>query len=330
MEIGELARQNRSASVDPLTRFLARTLVHVDPGKGALQASERTSLGVLEAWLSIAGNIGLFLVKIVVGLIINSISLIVDAFHTLSDVATSGIVLFGFKVGTKPADEDHPYGHGRAETIGTFAIALLLIVVALEFLWSSVQRLISGVLPSFAIYAVILMLLSAVFKEWMAYFSFKLGGVVHSQALVADAWHHRSDAVASALVAVALLGVNAGYGGLDAVFGVAIALLIAKVGYDLLRGSYFVLMDRVGPTDLVQAIRRVALGVPGVMSVHKIRVRSYGSYHNVELHVLVEETDSIVKAHAIAHQVKAKIESDVEGVQQALVHVEPHEMSDKD
>lgn len=322
--------QGRSSSVDPLTRFLARTFTHVDLGKKALERSERASLGVLEAWVSILGNTGAFLVKIFVGITINSISLIVDAFHTLSDVATSVIVLLGFRIGAKPADEDHPYGHGRAETIGTFAIALLLIVGALEFLWSSVQRFLSGISPTYTLYAVIIMLVSALFKEWMARFSLKLGGVVRSQALVADAWHHRSDAIASCLVVVALAGEGAGFGGLDAVFGVAIAVLIAKVGYDLLRGSYFVLMDRVGPRDLVQAIRTAALSVPGVLEVHKIHMRSYGSYHSVELHVLVEETENVVEAHAIAHKVKDKLEGGIEGVEQVLVHVEPHEMSSKD
>jgi cation diffusion facilitator family transporter len=325
-----LVEKNRSSSADPLTRFLARAFTHVDLDKKAFEKSERASLGILEAWVSIVGNAGLFLLKIFIGLAINSISLIVDAFHTLSDVATSVIVLFGFRVGAKPADEDHPYGHGKAEIIGTFAIALLLVVVALEFLWSSVQRLISGVTPSYALYAVIVMLFSTLFKEWMARFSFKLGGAVRSQALVADAWHHRSDAVASALVVVALVGVNVGYGGLDALFGVVIALLIGKVGYDLLRGSYFVLMDRVGPRDLVQDIRSTALSVPGVIDVHKIHVRSYGSYHNVELHVLVEETENVVEAHAIAHKVKDKIEGGVEDVEQVLVHIEPHEMVGKD
>ena len=201
------------------------------------EARARQITGFLEAWVSIIGNVLLFAVKFALGVAIGSISLMADAFHTLSDVLTSVVVLIGFKAAGRAPDEEHPFGHGRIENIATLVIAILLVVVGVDFLAQSARKLIrpmpvAGTIPIAAI-----LLLSGAVKELMASFSIWLGRRIDSKALVADAWHHRSDAVASVLVALAIVGALFRLYWLDGLFGVGVSLLIIYTGFDVGRSA---------------------------------------------------------------------------------------------
>lgn len=193
--------------------------------------------GYLEGWVSIAGNSTLFLFKYFAGLSLGSISLIADAFHSLSDVFTSVVVILGFKLGSKPADKEHPYGHGRIEQIATLIIALLLLIVAYDLVRSSFERLINPHKVEFNLGVFVLLIISGIFKEWMARFSIYLGKRFDAIPLIADAWHHRSDAIATLLVAIGLLGSKLGFYRLDGILGVLVSLLIAWVGVELLKSA---------------------------------------------------------------------------------------------
>ncbi|MGI5840347.1 MAG: cation diffusion facilitator family transporter [bacterium] len=304
------------------TEYLTERFVK-DAGNTA-DMDVRAKIGFLEAWVSIVSNTLLAALKIVLGLWLNSISLLADAAHTASDVITSVVVLVGFRAARLPADEEHPYGHGRVETITTLIIAILLAFVGFEFAKGSVQRLITGaaVRGSFAVAGI--MAAGGLFKEWLARFSVALGRKIASPVLIADAWHHRSDAIASVMVAVAIVASAYGYSKVDAVFGLIVSGLILYTGWELGRGACNELIGRKPDPATVERISRLAAGITGVEGVHKIDLHDYGGGNKiVSLHIQVDECLPVRKAHNVAAQVECSLRENM-GFE-TTVHVEPAE-----
>ena len=180
-----------------ISEFMLSTLKGV-PLKGNInEPDHRKKVAYLEAWVSIIGNFLLAIIKGILGVMVNSISLIADAVHTASDVLTSVVVIVGFKLATLPPDNEHPYGHGRIEFIATLIISILLAAVGIKFGIDSYHRLIANTPVSGSYFVVVVMLLAGLFKELMSRFSIDLGQRIASSTLIADAWHHRTDAIAS-------------------------------------------------------------------------------------------------------------------------------------
>lgn len=282
----------------------------------------RKDIGYLEAWVSILGNIFLFIVKFLFGLSLNSISLIADAFHSLSDVLTSIVVLFGFKMGSKPADKEHPFGHGRIEEIATLIIAILLLIVAYDLGRTSVERIIHPQPVETNILAVVFMMFSGLFKEWMARFSIFLGLKINSDTLIADAWHHRSDAVASVLVGVGLLFTRYGYYYIDGILGLGVVALLGWVGIELLKTASDFLIGRAPDKEFISRIRDIVLSVPGVLSLHDILVHDYQSEKIISLHIEVEDYLSAREAHRIALEVQDRLRKSLD-CSDVSVHIDP-------
>ncbi|HHY46734.1 MAG TPA: cation transporter [Firmicutes bacterium] len=282
----------------------------------------RAKVAFLEAWVSIIGNIGLSVLKFALGLALNSIALTADAVHTASDVITSVIVLVGFRAAQVPADEEHPYGHGRIEPIATLIIAILLVVVGFEFLTSSIGRVVHGALVQGSVSIAAILAATAVFKEWMARFSVALGKMIQAPALIADAWHHRTDAIATVMVAVAMVGTALGYHEIDAILGIGVSLLIMYTGYSLGRSSASTLIGERPSQSFVDEVSRLAGSVKGVKSLHKVTVHDYGVGRKVlSLHIQVDESLSVSKSHEIAHKVEQEIARNLHA--SVTVHVEP-------
>jgi len=281
----------------------------------------------LEAWVSIIGNTVLFIIKIILGLITNSISLIADSAHTLSDVLTSAVVLIGFKVSGQPADEKHPFGHGRMESIATLIIAVLLLVVGFNFCYTSIKRFIHPPVVGGTVFVVLVMVVSAVLKEWMARLSFNLGKRIESSTLVADAWHHRSDAFASILVAIAIIAARFGYFRLDAIFGILVSLLILWVGFRLLRMSASYLIGEIPKIEFIEKVSRFALQVPGIKGVHDILVHNYGEKNIISLHIEVAKNLSLEEAHSLATTVENRIANSLDA--SVVAHVDLRQVPSK-
>ena len=280
----------------------------------------RAKYGFLEAWVSIIGNTGLFAIKAAIGFSINSISLIADAFHTLSDVLTSVVVLIGFMITRIPADEHHPYGHGRVEPIATLIIAILLAVVGYEFGKESIARFFHPEKVQGTLLAIIVMFASAAGKEWMARFSFSLGKKINSQALYADGWHHRSDAIASALIPIALLGAIFKIYWLDTVFGLGVSVLILYTAFAIAYPTIDKLMGHIPDKEYLDKIEKSAKSVSGVKGVHDIAVHNYGDHNAISLHIEVDGNMNIARAHEIATKVEDTIVLNTNGT--VTVHVE--------
>ena len=282
---------------------------------------ERTRLAFVAAWVSIIGNIGLAAVKVMLGLMLNSISLLADAAHTAADVLTSVVVVVGFRAAAKPADRGHPFGHGRAETVAGFAIAVLLGVTALQFMTSSVTRLVNPPEVGSSWWAIGIMVVFAGLKEWMARFAYRIADNINSETVRADGWHHRSDAIASLLVVVALVGAKFGVGRLDAVFGLLVAGLIGYVAYGLGKEAASTLVGKDAPTEFKDEVRDVAMTVTGVLGVHGVTVHEYGAQKAIGVHVETPPDLPVLEAHEVASRVEERLAKNLGA--SVVVHVEP-------
>lgn len=284
----------------------------------------RKHIGYLEAWVSIIGNVLLFLLKLLIGVAINSLSLIADAFHSLSDVLTSIVVLVGFKFGEKPADKEHPFGHGRIEIIATLIIAFLLIVVTYDLGKSAILRIISPQKVKFSSIAIIFMMASAGFKEWMASFSIFLGKKINASSLIADAWHHRSDAIASLLVGLGLIFMRFNLYLIDGILALGVAILIGWIAVRLIIISSSTLIGEAPDSELISKISQISLSVPGVINIHDIYVHDYNTNKIISLHVEVNDNLLADVAHEIATTVEEKIKEKTHAYN-VTAHIDPKE-----
>lgn len=264
---------------------------------------ERKKIAYLEAWISIIGNLILALIKFIFGIILNSIALLADAVHTASDVLTSFMVLLGFKLSSIPPDEKHPYGHGRIEFIATLIISLMLIGVGIKFGLESFTRLRTHTIVEGSIGIAFFMVLAGLLKELMSRISIDLGNRIKASALIADAWHHRTDAVASVLVAVAIFASQYGYYKVDAVLGLAVSVLIIYTGIEIFMDASSKIIGESDAEDIAK-ISDLACSVEGVVSAHDINVHSYGANKAISLHIEVEDDLSMEAAHDVAHEVE--------------------------
>lgn len=283
----------------------------------------RQIAGLLEAWVSIIGNILLFGVKFAVGTAIGSIALVADSFHTLSDVLTSVVVLIGFKVAGRAPDREHPFGHGRGENIATLVIAVLLVIVGVEFLTQSVKRMLHPTPVAGTLMVAAMMIVFGALKELMAAFSIWLGRRIDSMALLADAWHHRSDAIASVLVAVAVVGAIYRVYWLDGLFGIGVSVLIVYTGFELGRSAADYLLGSSPSDKILSSIREEAAVVNGVVGVHDVNVHDYGLRHAISLHVEVQAAMNVSQAHLIADEVERRIAKKMNA--DTVVHIDPPE-----
>ena len=277
--------------------------------------TEKQRLGYIEGWVSSGLNVALFGLKLWVGMLSGSIAMIADAWHTLSDTLTSLVVVFGFWVSGKPRDKEHPFGHGRAEVIAAAIIGTLLAVVGVNFLKESYLQLQQHIPVNFTLTGILIFGVSIVLKEGLAQFSIWAGRKVNSQALIADGWHHRSDAIASLLIVVgALFGEY--FWWIDGVLGLLVSLLILYAAFDILRqASESLLGESIDPKleqDIQQVITRIA---PDTSGMHHPHVHRYGDHLEVTFHLKMNANYSLYQAHDLVSRIENEL--------RATLHIEP-------
>lgn len=289
--------------------------------------AQKKRLAYYEGYISIVINLVLFLLKFLVGRKVNSVAMVADAWHTLSDCLTSIIVVVGFWMASRPADSRHAFGHGRSESIASIIIGTLLAVVGFSFLYESVVKLIQRQGMGFSELAVIIFAVSAVMKEGLAQFAFWTARKTGAGSLRADAWHHRSDAVASVLIVAGVL-FSQKLWWLDGVLGIGVSLLILHASYDIIRSSASYLMGEAPSEEKVDRVHsQVRKEFPQLDGIHHVHVHQYGDHHEVTAHLTVPGTMSVDEAHNIASRIEEIVEQEFNG--DATVHVEP-EKSGKD
>ena len=287
---------------------------------------ERRQRSIRAVALGLVTNGVLACVKLTAGILGNSYALIADAIESFADIISSIIVWRGVVVAARPADADHPYGHGRAETISAAAVSLMLVGAAgLILVQASREVFTPHHAPKpFTLYV----LLGIVFiKETLYRFVRRVGTEIESSVMNADAWHHRSDALTSAAAAigigVSLVGGEA-YRAADDIAAIFASFIIGWNGYRLLRPAVAELMDKVPDVSLLNQARAAALTVAGVKDVEKCLARKMGYGYLLDMHVEVDGQLSVLAAHELAHQVKAAVRVNLPRVNDVTIHIEPH------
>ncbi len=265
-------------------------------------------------------------VKIVIGLSAGSQALVADGVHSLSDLATDFLVLFAAKHSHRAADAEHPYGHGRIETVATVVLGAALIVVALGISYDAVHRMMEPeLLMHPGIFALLVALVSVASKEAIYQYTASAARRLRSKMLHANAWHSRSDAISSIIVVIGIGGAMAGYPYLDAIAAIAVALMIAKIGWDLLWKSLEELIDTSLEDEQVEAIRKYIKGVHGVQALHMLRTRRSGADALADVHILVDPALSVSEGHQIGEQVRAVLIEQMEDLSDVTVHIDPED-----
>jgi len=287
--------------------------------------SERLKRGLRATFIGLAVNSLLTIVKLITGVLGNSHALVADAVESLADIFSSVIVWRGLVVAAEPADEDHPYGHGKAEPIAAAVVSTMLLLAAI---WIATEAFLQIGKPRSApaLFTLLVLLGVIIIKEGLFRFVLRESLSTESSAIYTDAWHHRSDAITSLAAAIgitiALVG-GKGYESADDVAAILAAVMIAWNGWRLLRPALHELMDRAPGREMEERIRRIAETVSGVEAVEKCLVRKMGNNYYVDMHLEVDPQMTVKRAHEIAHDVKDKIRSRIHAVRDVLVHIEP-------
>lgn len=276
--------------------------------------------------VSIIGNIALSLFKLAAGILAHSGAMVSDAIHSSSDVVSSIIVIIGVRLSGKESDKEHPYGHERLECVAAIALSTLLFITGLAIGASAVKSIISGSWESLAvpgILALIAAIVSIVSKEAMFWYT-KINAMrIDSSALMADAWHHRSDALSSIGALVGIAGARMGYPVADAIASLVICLFIVKAAYDIFTDAIDKMVDHSCDQEVEQKLRECILADEGVLGIDLLHTRVFGNKIYVDLEIGADGSQSLNEAHAIAERVHDAIEADFPKVKHIMVHVNP-------
>ena len=276
---------------------------------------------IREGWLSIFTNIILFGLKYWAGIITGSIALIADAWHTLTDSVSSVIVLVGGKISRKPADDDHPFGHGRAEHIAAMIIGLLLALVAFDFIMSAIEKFGTREKTVFGTIAWIVTIISILVKELLAQYAFWAANKSGSSILKADAWHHRTDALSSVVILAGLV-VGKYFWWTDAVLGFIVAIMIGYASYEILSKEIKSLLGESPSQELLLSIRETAQKADKMpLHLHHIHIHNYGNHTEMSCHIKLPPQMSLDEAHEICTKIEAIIEKEFGYI--STIHPEP-------
>ena len=295
-----------------------------------MKSIDDTKIAYKVSVTTIIGNVVLSIVKFVAGLLSGSAALMSDAVHSLSDVFSTFIVMIGVKISSKQADEDHPYGHERMECVVSLVLGCILLLVGAFMGYDGVKQLIIGVEVKntnlfFDILGLSAAVLSIATKEWMYQYTKKASKQINSSALLADAWHHRSDAFSSIGSVIGIAGTMMGIPILDPIACVIICMFIIKAAYDVLKDGVYRLIDHSCNEELRKEIKNTVLTYPGVLGLDTLKTRVFGSRTYADIEISVDGNLTLTEAHKIANGLHDKIESEYTDVKHCMIHVNPYE-----
>ena len=276
--------------------------------------------------VSIIGNLLLSIFKVLAGIIANSGAMISDAIHSASDVFSSIIVIIGVRLAAKDSDKNHPYGHERFECVAAVLLAFVLFISALLIGYSALQKIVSGTeydLTVPGILALVAAGTSIAVKEAMYWYTRHYAKRFDSGALMADAWHHRSDALSSVGALIGIVGARMGYPVLDTVASLVISLFIIKAAYDIFKDAIEKMVDHSCGEEVERDIAECAREQTGVMGVDLIHTRTFGNKIYVDIEISADGNISLAKSHEIADSVHDAIEEKFPKVKHIMVHVNP-------
>lgn len=276
--------------------------------------------------VSIFVNLALSLLKLLAGIIARSGAMVSDAVHSASDVFSTFAVIIGVKMSGKKSDAEHPYGHERMECVAAIVLAAVLAITGFGIGYSGVEKIIGGSYGELevpGVLALIAAVVSIVVKEWMYWYTRAAAKRINSGALMADAWHHRSDSLSSVGAFAGILGARMGFPILDPVASVVICVFIEKAAIDIFRDAVDKMVDKACPVELVNEMKSVISGQEGVCRVDDIKTRLFGSKIYVDVEIAVDGEKTLNEAHGISEEVHEAVEKEFENVKHCMVHVNP-------
>lgn len=290
-------------------------------------ASEREKIGKQASYVAIFGNIFLTIFNIIVGIFSGSTALVAEGFHTLSDVLTSVIAFIGFKIGMKPADEEHQYGHGRAEPIVGLIIVVFLLIVAYEIMYGAYAKIILGeIVAPPGLIAALMATIGIGINYTMSTYLTRSGERINSPALIADGKHQRVDIFSCVTVLIGVVLSQFGIPIIDTIVSVFIAIIILNTAFHLALDNFNTLMGKIPSKELIEDIKSAALSSECVKGVHDVKVNNMGPYASAELHIELNKDLKLEKSHKIAHEVEKNIINNVESIKMVSVHTCPIEV----
>lgn len=291
-------------------------------------SEERLNVGLKVSRNTIIGNMILGSGKVICGIIGTSTAMIADGIHSFSDVFTTIGVIIGLKLSSKEADEGHPYGHERIESISSLFLSVVLFMVAIGIGYSGIWNIITNNYTIPGTLALIAAVVSILVKEWMYFYTIKYARKYNSSSLKADAWHHRSDSLSSIGALIGIIGARMGYPILDPLVAVIICIIIVKVSYDICRQSIIQLIDSSASREEVEDIETKIIDIDGVIKIDNLKTRQYANKLYVDVDISVDSTVSVKEGHDIAAKVHNEIEKNPD-IKHCMVHVNPYNIKIK-
>lgn len=280
------------------------------------------------SYVSIAANVVLSVFKLLAGIVAHSGAMISDAVHSASDVFSTIVVIIGIRISSKQSDKEHPYGHERMECVAAIVLATILAVTGLGIGYSAVGKILSGDYANLEVpgaMALLAALISIAVKEAMYWYTRHSAKKIDSSALMADAWHHRSDALSSVGALAGIAGARLGYPICDAAASLCICFFIAKAAYDIFRDAVDKMVDKACDEATENELKNCALAQEGVLGVDLLRTRVFGNKIYVDIEIRADGDGSLREAHGVAERVHDSIEGNFARVKHIMVHVNPAE-----
>ena len=289
-------------------------------------ATDGRKIAMRVSKVSIGVNIALSAFKLAAGLAAHSGAMISDAVHSASDVFSTVIVMIGVTVSAKKSDKEHPYGHERMECVASILLSVVLFATGVGIGVQGVKKIAAdslgnAVIPGRA--ALAAAVISILVKEWMYWYTRGAAKKIHSGVLMADAWHHRSDALSSIGAFAGILGARLGFPVLDPLASVVICVFIGKAAWDIFQDAMNKMVDKACDDRTIQQIRQVVLENPGVEKIDTIRTRMFGVRAYVDMEIAADENLTLRQAHRIAEDVHNRVEEQFPEVKHCMVHVNP-------
>lgn len=287
----------------------------------------RRKYGELGSFVGISSNIVLFIIKILVGTFIGSVAIMADSFNNLSDSLSSIITLVGFKLGAKPADEEHPFGHGRMEYISGLIVSFIIMLIGFEFLRTSFFKVINPENISFSYATIFILLITVLIKVWQAFFNKKIGTLINSHSLIATATDSRNDVIVTSVTILSLIIFKFFSINLDGYFSIIVSIFLMYSGFTLARETLSPLLGEAVDNELAEKIKSIALSYEGIIGVHDILVHNYGPNKSIaSLHVEVPSDVNINKSHEIIDLIEKHIQKELNIF--LTIHMDPVNIND--
>ncbi len=286
--------------------------------------------GIKVSITTMIGNIFLSIFKFICGWIGKSNAMISDSIHSLSDVFSTIVVMIGLKLANKKEDTDHPYGHERMECIAAFLLSVFLFITGIGIGWMGIRIIIENDYHSIqapTMIALIASIISILTKEIMYWYTRSVAKKIKSDALMADAWHHRSDSLSSIGSLIGISGAMLGWKLLDPIASIMICVCIIKASLDIFMDAVDKMVDKSCSTEFIEEIKQLVLKIDGVEDIDSIKTRLFGNKCYIDIEVSADETLSLKEAHEIAQTIHDKIENTYQETKHCMVHMNPKSIS---